>query len=98
MDVAGRTAIVVDDGLATGVTAVVATDVLRKRGAARVVLAVPVCPAGTEQRLGEHFDEIVCVEQPRDLGGVGAWYSDFSQTSDQEVIELLSGARTAEFY
>lgn len=89
LPVDGRTAILVDDGLATGVTAVVAARVLRARGASRVVLAVPVCPAGTERRLGAHFDTVVCLEQPAPFGGVGAWYQDFSQTSDDEVVALL---------
>lgn len=88
-DVTGRTVIVVDDGLATGVTATAAAQVLRARGAARVIVAVPVCPAGTAERLREQLDEIVCLECPSRFGGVGAWYEDFSQTSDREVVSLL---------
>ena len=93
-DVTGRTAIVVDDGLATGVTAVAAAGVMRARGAAEVIVAVPVCPAGTRERLGDAIDSLVCLEQPRRFGGVGAWYADFSQTSDQEVIALLHSKET----
>ena len=89
IDVAGRTVILVDDGLATGVTAVAAAQVLRARDAARVVVAVPVCPAGSEQRLGQRLGEIVCLEQPTRFGGVGAWYEDFTQTTDREVVALL---------
>jgi putative phosphoribosyl transferase len=92
-DVTGRTAIVVDDGLATGVTAVAAAGVMRARGAADVIVAVPVCPAGTRERLGEAIRVLVCLEQPRRFGGVGAWYADFSQTSDREVIGLLRSTR-----
>jgi putative phosphoribosyl transferase len=89
VDVRRRTVVLVDDGLATGVTATAAARVLRARGAKRVVLGVPVCPVGTGERLRGEIDELVCLEQPRRFGGVGAWYEDFSQTSDSEVIGLL---------
>ncbi|HYJ00179.1 MAG TPA: phosphoribosyltransferase family protein [Thermoleophilaceae bacterium] len=92
-EVTGMTAIVVDDGLATGVTAVAAAAVMRARGAADVIVAVPVCPSGTQERLGDAIGSLVCLEQPRRFGGVGAWYADFSQTSDQEVVALLRAAR-----
>jgi predicted phosphoribosyltransferase/pimeloyl-ACP methyl ester carboxylesterase len=93
IDVTGRTALLVDDGLATGVTATAAARVLKARGAGRVVLAVPVCPAGTPERLAGEFDEIVCVESPERFGGVGAWYEDFSQTPDRDVVALLRASR-----
>jgi predicted phosphoribosyltransferase len=91
-EVEGRTVVLVDDGLATGVTAVAAVAMLRGRGAARVIVAVPVCPAGIGKRLGARIGELVCLESPRRFGGVGAWYEDFSQTSDREVLELLGRA------
>ena len=94
LDVAGRTVILVDDGLATGVSAIAAADVLRARGAGRVIVAVPVCPFGTEARLAGRLGEIVAIEQPLRFGGVGAWYDDFTQTPDREVIALLRAART----
>ena len=93
LDVRDRTAILVDDGLATGVTAVAAAQVMRAAGAARVIVAIPVCPAGATARLSSQFDEIVCLETPFRFGGVGSWYGDFSQTSDSEVVELLGIAR-----
>jgi len=93
VEVKGRTVVLVDDGLATGVTAVAAARMLGDRGAARVVLAVPVCPVGAQRRLGDYFDELVCLEQPARFGGVGAWYADFSQTPDREVITLLRAGR-----
>jgi predicted phosphoribosyltransferase/dienelactone hydrolase len=90
----GHPAIVVDDGLATGVTAAAAARVLRARGAAPIVLAVPVCPADVRTWLREAFDEIVCLGSPRPFLGVGAAYEDFSQTSDREVVELLRRSRS----
>jgi putative phosphoribosyl transferase len=96
LDVGGRTVILVDDGLATGVTAAAAGQLMRAAGAARVIVAVPIAPAGATERLSDHFDEIVCLETPFRFGGVGAWYGDFSQTSDSEVVELLRAARDDE--
>jgi predicted phosphoribosyltransferase/pimeloyl-ACP methyl ester carboxylesterase len=93
LDVAGRAVVIVDDGLATGVTAVAAARVMRERGAKRVTIAVPVCPPGSADRLAGQCDELVCVEQPRRFGGVGAWYRDFTQTADEEVVALLRAAR-----
>jgi putative phosphoribosyl transferase len=91
--VEGRTVIMVDDGIATGGTAIVAGQVLKARGAAKVVLAVPVAPAGTEERLAGDFDEIVCLDQPHGFFGIGQFYVDFGQVSDEEVIRLLEEAR-----
>jgi putative phosphoribosyl transferase len=88
--VAGRTAVVVDDGIATGSTARAACQVAKAQGAARVVLAVPVAPASTLAKLGREA-EVVCVEAPKHLWAVGEWYRDFSQTSDDEVARLLHG-------
>lgn len=84
--VAGRTAVVVDDGLATGSTARAACAVLRAAGAARIVLAVPVAPAGVAV---DEADELVVVRSPDPFGAVGRWYADFTATSEQEVADLL---------
>jgi len=92
--VVGRTVILVDDGIATGGTAVAAGRALRARGAVRVVLAVPVAPLGTEERLGDDFDEVVCLEQPHGFFGIGQFYLDFSQVGDEEVIAILAEARS----
>ncbi len=91
--VEGRIVILVDDGIATGGTAVAAGRALRARGAARVVLAVPVSPPGTEERLGGAFDEVVCLAQPPEFFGIGQFYVDFAQVGDNEVIQLLDEAR-----
>ncbi len=90
--VEGRTVILVDDGIATGGTAVAAGRVLRARGAAKVILAVPVAPPGAEVRLAAEFDEVVCLEQPHGFFGIGQFYVDFGQLDDQEVIDLLAAA------
>ncbi len=93
LPVEGRTAILVDDGVATGATAAVAARALRARGATAVVLAVPVGPPGTEHRLAGDFDEVVCVEEPHGFFGVGQFYVDFSPVPDAEVCRLLELGR-----
>ncbi len=93
LDLAGRTAVVVDDGIATGSTAKAACKAARARGAARVVLAVPVAPPGWERRIGDDADEFVCLETPEWLFAVGQFYADFPQTSDEEVLDCLEQAR-----
>jgi putative phosphoribosyl transferase len=89
---AGRVAVVVDDGIATGSTAKAACQVARAHGAARVVLAVPVAPPGWEARIADAADELVCVETPGDFLAIGQFYADFSQTTDDEVIACLERA------
>jgi putative phosphoribosyl transferase len=92
---AGRVVVIVDDGIATGSTALAAIQVARHRGAARVVLAAPVAAADTARELTSVVDELVCVATPEDFGAVGRFYRDFSQTSDDEVASLLAAARAA---
>jgi putative phosphoribosyl transferase len=86
----GRTVIIVDDGLATGGTARAAIRVARERGAARVILAVPVAPPDTVAALSREADEVVAVETPEPFFAIGGWYVDFTPTSDQEVVDLLA--------
>lgn len=90
--IAGRTVIVVDDGLATGATMEAALKALRTMGPAALVAAAPIGAPDTCQRLQQYADRVVCPETPRDLGAVGLWYDDFSQTTDEEVTELLARA------
>jgi predicted phosphoribosyltransferase len=90
VSVQGRTAIVVDDGLATGFTARAAIEVMRRREARRVVLAVPVSPPGAVEALREVADDVVCVETTEHFFGLSEWYEDFRQVSDDEVATLLS--------
>jgi putative phosphoribosyl transferase len=92
LDVRGRTVIVVDDGLATGLTDLAAVRTLRKRGAGRIVVAVPVGARESIARVGEEADEIVCHTIPPELVGVGHFYEDFSPVSDAEVVALLAAA------
>ena len=91
--VKGRTVIVVDDGIATGGTVRAALKALRKAGAGHVVLAIPVAPADTIDRLAGDTDEIVCLATPERFHAVGLHYDDFTQTSDEEVVRLLAEAR-----
>lgn len=93
LDVRGRTVIVVDDGVATGGTARAALQTLRVRGASRVVLAVPVGSMDTLEALASVADEVVCLSPQEVFLAVGIWYEDFTQTTDEDVVELLELAR-----
>ena len=88
----GRTAILVDDGVATGGTAIAAAVAARRRGATRVVLAVPVAPPDAESRFAGAVDEFVCLKAPASFFAVGSAYEDFDQVGDEEVHQLLSAA------
>lgn len=88
-DVADRDVVVVDDGLATGVTAEAAVMALRERHPRRIVVTAPVCAADTKDRITTLADEVVCVCYPAHLMAIGMWYDDFAQVSDDEVLELL---------
>ena len=89
---AGRVAVVVDDGIATGSTARAACQIARAHGAARVVLAVPVAPPGWQARIGADADELVCVATPRGFLSIGQCYARFPQVSDEEVLACLERA------
>lgn len=93
VELGGRTAVIVDDGAATGATARVACQVVRAMGAERVVLALPVAPPEVLKDLREVADEVVCLRTPSAFMSVGQWYADFSQTPDAEVEELLGRSR-----
>lgn len=88
----GKVAVVVDDGVATGGTAVAALRWARDQGASRVILAVPVAPAAAVGKLAREADEIVALETPEPFFAVGQWYLDFPQTSDEEVVARLQEA------
>lgn len=89
----GRTAILIDDGLATGRSALAAVRSLRGRGAARVILAVPVAAPESVRLLRGDADAVVCVHEPEDLWAVGYWYEDFLPTTEEEVIAWLDRHR-----
>jgi len=90
-DVSGKEVVVVDDGLATGVTAEAALRSLRRLGPRRLILAVPVCAREPAARLGALADDVICAETPALFYAVGEWYEDFSQTTDEEVLDILDG-------
>lgn len=94
-ELAGKTVILVDDGLATGSTMRAAALAVRKHRPERIVVAVPVAAAQTCNELRADVDEVVCAVTPRAFHAVGLWYDDFSQTSDAEVRELLAQAAAA---
>ena len=93
VDVRGRTALVVDDGLATGATMRAAVQALRELGAGTVVVAVPIAAWQTCAELARHADTVVCARTPDPFVAVGLWYRDFSPTTDDEVRELLEVSR-----
>jgi predicted phosphoribosyltransferase len=88
--IAGRTVIVVDDGIATGATTRAALQATRMRKPSKLVLAIPVAPTATLKELRGEVDDIVCLEDYEDFGAIGLFYSDFRQVSDTEVIEILA--------
>jgi putative phosphoribosyl transferase len=90
LDLTGRTAVIVDDGVATGATAVAACRIARALGAEAVVLAVPVAPREWKDVLHDEADELIAVETPAPFYAVGRWYSDFGQTTDDEVVAALA--------
>jgi predicted phosphoribosyltransferase len=95
VDVGGRTAILIDDGLATGSSMRAAAEALRKRDPARIIVAVPVAPPAACAELESAADEVVCAHTPEPFLAVGAWYADFRQTTDDDVRRLLAGHAVA---
>jgi predicted phosphoribosyltransferase len=91
-DVRGKTVVLVDDGLATGATMQAAVQALRQQQPARLVVAVPTGSPQTCEQLRSEADEVICAIEPEPFHAVGLWYEDFSQTSDEEVRELLARA------
>lgn len=90
LNLEGKTVILVDDGLATGVTAGAAVMAIRKMTPEKIILAVPVSPPDTAAKFREEVDEFVCLAEPLDFYAVGAYYNDFEQVTDEEVISLLN--------
>ena len=95
-DVRGKTVIVVDDGVATGATLRAAVEGLHQLEPARIVVAVPVAPSDSCEAFEAEADEVVCLETPAPFWGVGRWYEEFTQTSDDEVRRLLERSRRRE--
>ena len=91
---AGKNVVIVDDGLATGSTMAAAIDVVRKQKPANIIVAVPVAPPDTAERLRLRVDEFVCLETPASFEAVGYWYVDFAQVEDDEVVRILEKARS----
>jgi putative phosphoribosyl transferase len=88
-DLAGKTALIVDDGIATGSTVAAAAQIARRAGSARVIIATPVAPPSTIRRLASVADDVIAVRTPENFFAIGEWYSDFSATPDDEVRRLL---------
>ena len=92
-EIEDRTVILVDDGIATGMTVRAAIRAIREKNPRRIVLAVPVCAGITAETLASEVDELVCLQTPADLWAIGFWYVNFHQLDDEEVVELLKRSR-----
>jgi putative phosphoribosyl transferase len=92
VDVTGKTAVIVDDGIATGSTVRAALAALGERGASRRIVASPVAPPETVELLLHEADDVICIETPPDLMAIGLWYQDFAPVPDGEVMRLLADA------
>ncbi|MDO8451289.1 MAG: phosphoribosyltransferase [bacterium] len=90
VSILGRTTIIVDDGIATGMTARASIAAIRKLGPSQIILAVPVCPTETALRIRRYVDRLVYVYAEKELRAVGEFYTDFSQVSDEKVVRILS--------
>jgi putative phosphoribosyl transferase len=95
LSVAGKTVILVDDGIATGSCILAAIAAVRKQGAAHIIVAVPVAPANACSAIRMEADEVISVAEPEIFFAVSQWYEDFSQTSDEEVRTLLEKSRSS---
>lgn len=93
LELEGRTAVLVDDGIATGATAEAACEVAERFGATEIVLATPVAPPDWMEELSEHVDEFLALETPETFSAVGRLYEDFAPTSDDEVLAALDAIR-----
>jgi putative phosphoribosyl transferase len=89
INVKDKIVILIDDGIATGSTMRAAIAILKQQKPKKIVVAVPVAPASTYEQLQSEVDEIVCLQTPENLSAIGVWYEDFSQTTDEEVQEIL---------
>jgi len=97
IDVSNRTVILVDDGLATGITAIAASRYVKQLGASHVVFAAPVCSRPGARLLHDDVDQLICLQAPEVFFAVGMWYEDFSQVTDQEVHNRMSYAKRREY-
>jgi putative phosphoribosyl transferase len=92
VDIKKKTVIIVDDGIATGNTILASIKMLRNKNPSKIVVAVPVVPHDTVEKISKQVDDFICLHSPKDFYGVGQFYTDFSEVSDEEVIGLLKEA------
>lgn len=90
VDLTNKTAIIVDDGIATGNTLLATVQLVKRKGAAKVIIASPVGPTVPVEKLRSLVDDVICLEIPPDFGAVGQFYEQFNQVSDEEVISMLN--------
>jgi putative phosphoribosyl transferase len=96
LSIQNKTVIITDDGIATGHTIVSAIKMLRKQNPQKIVVAVPVAPLEAAKKIRQHVDDLICLYTPTDFDGVGQYYTDFTQVTDQEVITFITKARNHE--
>lgn len=92
IDIENKIVIIVDDGIATGYTMLAAIKMIKQKNPKKIIVAVPVAPPETVKKIKEQVDNFICLHSPEDFFGVGQFYEDFSQVSDEEVIQLLQEA------
>ena len=92
VNIEGKTVIVIDDGIATGNTILAAIQVMKKKNPEKIIVAVPVAPSGTVNRIRRQVDDLICLYTPEEFYGVGQFYDDFSEVTDEDVIQFLKGA------
>ena len=93
LDLGGKTVIIIDDGIATGVSTQAAVTSIKSMNPAKIILAVPVCPADAAGKFKQHVDEFICLNVISDFYAVGLHYDSFNQVTDEEVVELLQRAK-----
>lgn len=97
-DVESKTAIIVDDGAATGATAIAAIEYIKRLNPKKIVAAFPVCSKESAEEIKEIVDEFICIHQPEEFNAVGEWYENFAQVTDDQVIELMEQNNNALYY
>ena len=93
-DLTGKTSVIVDDGMATGISARAAIEAVKKLNPNKIIIATPVCPLDTRRSLQVLVDNVICLASPYQFSAVGVWYKNFEQVSDEEVVKIINQTRS----